>query len=204
MDMKLRLIITLLAALVTMLMVGCNDDDKIVESQRTSIERYLASSHVPRLIAKEEVANSIMVNPPFYERFGLDVYRYIATYYDQGREQRTEVEMGCEVELVYTAYRFTNSAPNINMVYMTNDADVIASLAESGLNTEYWSEEVLKVKLGTTNIIKGIEKSLLGCREGDVVEVYMTQRAAYDDKAVGVVERDSPVMWHYTIQSVKK
>lgn len=204
MGMKLRLIITLLAALVTMLMVGCNDDDKIVESQRTSIERYLTSSHVPRLIAKEAVADSFEINPPFYEKFGLDLYRYIATYYEQGREQRTEVEMGCEVELVYTAYKFSNGAPNINMVYMTNDADVIADLAALGLNVEYWSDEPLKIKLGTTNIIKGIEKSLLGCREGDVVEAYMTQRAAYDDKDVGIVVKDSPVMWSYTIQSVTK
>ena len=204
MGMNLRFIITLLAIMMMTLLVGCNDDDKVVESQRTSIERYLTSSHSPRLIAKEEIENSLEPDPKFYERLSVDLYRYIATYYDEGRDARAEVVSGAEVELVYTAYIFKGSAPKVSMVYATNDADVIAELADLGLNVEYWSEEPLKIKLGSTNIITGLEKSLLGCREGDVVEAYMTQRVAYNDKAMGVVVRDTPVVWYYTINSVVK
>jgi FKBP-type peptidyl-prolyl cis-trans isomerase 2 len=90
------------------------------------------------------------------------------------------------------------------MVYATNDADMIAQLADMGLNTEYWSDEPMKIKMGSTSIITGLEKSLLGCREGDVVEVYMTSKVAYDDKSVGVVLRDMSVMWSFTITSVTK
>ena len=90
------------------------------------------------------------------------------------------------------------------MVYATNDADVIAELADDGLNVEYWSDEPMKIKMGSTNIINGLEKSLLGCREGDVVEAYMTQKVAYDDKGVGVVTQNTSVMWTYTIVSVVK
>ena len=204
MGMKLKFGIIFFVAMMAILSVGCNDDDKVIESQRTAIERYLTSSHKPRLIPQEEVENSITFNPPFYEKFALDLYRYIATYYDAGREQRAEVVKGAEVEIVYTAYRFSGSAPNINMVYATNDADVIAELADDGLNVEYWSDEPMKIKMGSTNIINGLEKSLLGCREGDVVEAYMTQKVAYDDKGVGVVTQNTSVMWTYTIVSVVK
>ena len=204
MGMKLRFVITLFAAVVMMSLVGCNDDDKVMESQRTAIERYLTSSHVPRLIAHEDVANSIEYNPPFYDKMGLDLYRYIATYYDEGRDSRSEVVKGAEVEIVYTAYLFKGSAPKANMAYATNDAEMIAQLAAMGLDAEYWSEEPMRIKMGSTNIITGLEKALLGCREGDVVEVYMTSKVAYDDKSVGVILRDMSVMWSVTITSVTK
>jgi FKBP-type peptidyl-prolyl cis-trans isomerase 2 len=86
---------------------------------------------------------------------------------------------------------------------MTNDPEQIAELVEDGLNADYWSEEPMKIKLGTTKIIKGLEISLLGCREGDIAEVYMTQLASYDNKYMGIVEKSSAIMWEYTILSVK-
>ena len=175
-----------------------------MESQRTAIERYLTSSHVPRLIAREDVENSIEYNPAFYDKMGLDLYRYTATYYDEGRDTRAEVAKGAEVEIVYTAYLFKGSAPKANMAYATNDPDMIAQLVDMGLDAEYWSEEPLKIKIGSTNIITGLEKSLIGCREGDVVEAYMTSKVAYDDKSVGVILRDMSVMWSFTITSVSK
>ena len=77
-----------------------------------------------------------------------------------------------------------------------------AQLREAGLNTEYWPVEPLKVKIGETNILKGVELSLIGCREGDAVEVYMTIDAAYGDTVVGVVPEETAVAWYYTIASV--
>ena len=44
--------------------------------------------------------------------------------------------------------------------------------------------------------------SLIGCREGDKVEAYMTLDAAYGDDVVGVVPLQSAVVWYYTIESV--
>ena len=60
----------------------------------------------------------------------------------------------------------------------------------------------MTIKIGQTNIIKGVTTSLIGCREGDVVEAYMTLDAAYDDRVVGVVPKNSSVAWFYTIDSV--
>lgn len=202
--MKLRLLFALVAAAAMMTVVGCNDDDKNVESARTSIERYLTSSHNPRLIPESEVANSIVYNPPFYEKLNQDLYRYIATYYDQGRQERDQVEWGDQVELRVTAYVFSGSTPNISAVYYTNEQSVIESLAKGGLDTQYWTTEPMVVKLGETNIIKGVEESLLGCREGDRVEAYMTSKLAYDDKAIGIVKKEASVLWVYTIEKLTR
>ena len=87
---------------------------------------------------------------------------------------------------------------------MTDAGFTLKSLSSEGLNTEYWTTEPVVVKLGESSIIKGVEQSLLGCREGDKVEVYMTHNAAYEDKAMGILKKESPVMWIYTITNLIK
>ena len=111
MRMKLRLIMAIFALLGLTLAVGCSDDDTELTSQRNDIVRFLTSTHVPRLIAQEDVANSLEVNPEFYEKLNLDLYRYVADYYNEERESRTLVEPGDEVSLTFTAYTFTGGMP---------------------------------------------------------------------------------------------
>ena len=200
--MKLKWIIGLCALLSLILAVGCEDDVDAADKQRTTIERYLTSSHMPRLINIKDVENSLELNPAFYERIDYSVYRYIATYYDKGRSNQPEVKEGDEVTLTVTAYVFTGSTPNLASVYLTNDPTIISSLKANGLNTEYWEAEPLTIKIGQTNIIKGVTTSLIGCRLGDRVEAYMTLDAAYADDVVGVVPKGSAVAWYYTIESV--
>lgn len=194
----------MLAVVAMAFVVGCNDDEKTVESQRTTIERYLTSSHQPRLIPESEIENSLELNPPFYEKLSQNVYRYIATYYNADRDLQVEVEMGDLVELTATGYIFTGSSPSIHTVYYTNEAEVIASLVKEGLNDQYWSAEPMVVRLGETDIIKGVELSLLECREGDRVEVYMTHEAAYGKDPVGLLPKESAVLWIYSIDKVTK
>lgn len=200
--MKKKLFTSLCAILCLMLAVGCANSDEVADTQRTNIERYLTSSHVPRLINVTEVENSLERNPAFYERIDYSIYRYIATYYDEDRKAKPAIKQGDEVTITFTAYVFTGSAPTLSSVYMTNDRSVINALGQAGLNTDYWEAEPLTIKIGQTNIIKGVATSLIGCREGDVVEAYMTLDAAYDNKVVGVVPKGSSVAWFYTIDSV--
>lgn len=181
---------------------GCNDEDEELTSQQEQIVRYLTSSHDPRLIAAEEVPNSIVANPPFYERLNMSTYRYIATYYDAGRDSKLQVEVGDEVWLTFAAYALSSGAPR--SLYYTNQSSLIEQAAEDGLNIEYWSTEPLKVKLGSTDILKGVEASLVGCREGDVVEVYMAFDSAYDEDNVGVVPLKTGIAWIYSIDRVVK
>ncbi len=184
------------------LAVGCGDDVDVADTQRTNIERYLTSSHVPRLINIEDVENSLERNPAFYERIDYSIYRYIATYYDEGRAAKPAIKQGDEVVLTFTAYVFSGTTPTLSSAYLSNDASVISALSEAGLNAEYWEAEPLTIKIGETNIIKGVSTSLIGCRAGDVVEAYMTLDAAYEDNVVGVVPKESAVAWYYTIESV--
>lgn len=200
--MKLKLLIGLCAAMCLILAVGCGDDVDVAETQRSNIERYLTSSHTPRLINVKEVENSLVPNPPFYELIDFSVYRYIATYYDADRKLKPAIKQGDEVTLTFTAYVFTGSAPSLSSVYLSNDQSVINALREAGLNADYWDVEPLAIKIGETNIIKGVTTSLIGCREGDSVEAYMTLDAAYEDDVVGVVPKESSVAWFYTIDSV--
>ena len=202
--MKLRFIIMAFAAISLMLATGCNEEDAVLTSQQEQIVKYLTSSHNPRLIAYEDVPNSIELNPPFYERLNTSTYRYIATYYDAGRNSKRKVEVGDEVELTFEAYEFAGATPTIRDLYSTNNPALIETLAENGLNTEYWSDEPLQVKIGSTKILKGVEASLIDCREGDIVEVYMAYNTAYDKQVVGTLSNKASVVWVYQITGLKK
>lgn len=199
-----RLTIAILAVAGMMSMAACSDNDTTIESQRTSIVRYLTATHVPALVSAEDAENSLDPEPAFYDRIGQDVYRYIATYYDEGRDARAVAEQGDEVDITYTAYVFTGGVPRVSSVYASNDPATIAELVAEGLDAEYWTTDPLSVKLGSTDIIKGVVRSLEGCREGDEVEAYMTLDAAYGDDVVGVVPKESAVVWTYRVDRVRK
>lgn len=204
MGTKLRLMMAVFAAMCLALAVGCSDEDEQISSQRSEIVRFLTSTHVPRLVAEEDKESSLEAEPPFYEKLNQDLYRYVANYYDSNRSSRTMVDKGDQVSLTYTAYIFRGGMPRVDNVYISNDTAVISQLKQAGLNAEYWSAEPLVVTLGESNIIKGVSQSLVGCRQGDQVEVYMTFEEAYEDKVVGIVPHKSAVAWFYTIDAVVK
>ena len=201
--MKSKIWIAFVVAASLLFSVACGDEAvDVAETQRNSIVSYLTSSHSPRLINKKDVGQALEKNPPFYEQVEYNTFRYIDDYYNPERESRVQVAEGDEVELTFTAYIFSGSKPAVSAIYLTNDQVQIDALQNTGLNVEYWKAEPLSVKIGQTNIIKGVEVSLIGCREGDSVEVYMTLDAAYGDDVVGVVPLESSVVWYYTIDKV--
>ena len=201
--MKSKVWIAFVVAASLLFSVACSDEAvDVAETQRNSIVSYLTSSHSPRLINKKDVGQALEKNPPFYEQVEYNTFRYIDDYYNPERESRVQVAEGDEVELTFPAYIFSGSKPAVSAIYLTNDQVQIDALQNTGLNVEYWKAEPLRVKIGQTNIIKGVEVSLIGCREGDSVEVYMTLDAAYGDDVVGVVPLESSVVWYYTIDKV--
>lgn len=200
--MKLKYLILSLA-LAMVCAVGCTKDDNTIDQQRTSIERYLTSSHVPRLIDYEEIETSLEAEPQFYEKLSQDVYRYISTYYVEDRLTKPEVVKGSVVELRLTAYIFDGGTPKVEDIYYTNDEEMLAEMEADGLNGEFWTTEPLVLKLGSDKIINGAEMSLYGCREGDAVEAFITMDEAYGGNDVGIIPPKSPIMWSYTILSVK-
>lgn len=194
----------LVALCATLLGVGCNNDtDTVLTAQQTSIEKYLTGSHQPRLIVEDDVANSVEEQPQFYTRWGLDIYRYISTYYNEGRDLEPEVTSRSKIEIVYTAYIFKSGTPTVTDMYATNDAESLAKLQEAGLDTEYeWTTEPLKVAMGHSELVDGLETALTGCREGDSVEIYLTYEAAYGNNYIGKVPSKSSVVWFIDIISV--
>lgn len=198
--------ISLVVAMVyaTIAFVSCkNDTDTVLTKQQDAIEKYLTSSHTPKLINETEVANSLEENPPFFTRWDLDIYRYIATYYDEGRENRTEIYRGTTFQIVYTAYLFNGNKPSVADMYATNNPDSITELTQAGLNTSYeWSTEPMRITLGSSDLVSGLETALEGCREGDSVEIYLTYLEAYGNNYIGKVPSKSSVVWYIDIVDV--
>jgi FKBP-type peptidyl-prolyl cis-trans isomerase 2 len=142
--------------------------------------------------------------PQFYTNWGLDIYRYIATYYAEGREDKAVVERGSQIAITYKAYLFNGSKPSKENLYATNDAATIAELEAAGLNTSYeWTTEPLRVRMGKDELLDGLETALKGCRKGDSVEVYLTYDKAYGKHYVGYVPAKSSVVWYIDIVEVE-
>ena len=57
--------------------------------------------------------------------------------------------------------------------------------------------------MGRGDILKGLRLALLGCREGDEVEAYMTYNMAYGGDDFSVVPEQSPVAIFFTVDSVE-
>lgn len=203
---SIRNIISVLVVLCAVLLgVGCNNDtDTVLTAQQSAIEKYLTGSHQPRLIAESDLGESLEENPAFYTRWGLDLYRYIATYYDEGRESRPEVARNSTIEIVYTAYIFKSGSPTVTDMFATNDAESLAKLEEAGLDTEYeWTTDPMEITIGQSQLVDGLETALEGCREGDSVEVYMTFEQGYGNNYIGKVPSKSSLVWFIDIISMK-
>lgn len=194
------------AAVSLLLSWSCKKDEDTLTSQQTSIVRYLESSHQPRLMSEENAHMSLDENPEYYTNYGNETYRYIATMYDAGRDRRTLVEEGDLVSIYFNAYVFAYSSLANVMPYWSNRAEIIEAMEEvgGGLNPEFWSSEPLVLRAGSGDVIPGVSRALAGCRDGDEVEVYMTYAGAYGSGIVGLVPKESPVAWLFTIAGVDK
>ena len=184
---------------------GCGDDEDVFTKQQTDIVRYLTSTR--RLIPESEVENVIENNPAFYTEFGSSTYRYITTYYNTDREEWSEVEQGSTVDLLFDAYVFGSSEPSLREVYWSNVGSTISALESQSVNPIAhldWSTEPLTVTVGSTKMIKGLEQALVGCRDQDSVQIYMTYNMAYGKSLVGTVPKNSSVAWYIKILRVTK
>lgn len=203
--MKRLLIICLSAALVSL--AGCSDDEDIQPAQKEKIVSFLTGTHAPRLVAEENLEEGS--NQPYYTVSGDAVYRYITDIYNPDRVNWPEATPTSTVKITFRAYVFTyanivttGSENNWTVPYYTNDAALKSFLEGRGLNTEWWTFEPLTVDMRHPGIIKGMADALLGCREGDAVEVYMTYNMAYGDDYFGIIPKESPIAWFFTVDAV--
>ena len=190
-----------LTILLLPLLWGCQQEDTLL-SERDKIEKYLTSTR--RMVAEENVGDVIENNPAFYTLFGRYAYRHIVNYYDAGREDRPVVEWGDNIEIRFNAYPFTGSEPSTSSIYLSNILEIIQQLGDKSSNTLAWSTEPLNIKLGTTKLLEGLERTLPGCHEADSVQVYMTSNLAYGKQIMSVVPKNSMVAWYIKIEKVTK
>ena len=183
------------------LLVSCEQEDTLL-SERDKIEKYLTSSR--RMVSESEVGDIIENDPAFYSLFGRYAYRHIVNYYDEERDERPVVEMGDNIEIRFNAYTFTGSEPTLANLYWSNIHETIIDVGDKSNYTLDWSTEPLAIKLGSTDILEGLELALPGCREADSVQVYMSSNLAYGKKLIGVVPKNSMVAWYMKIEKVTK
>ena len=188
---------------------ACEDNEDVLPDQQNRIRQYLRSNHVPKLLSETEKEESLDENPAFYTVAGDTVYRYIRNYYDAERADRAEVEYGDSVVLTFRMYVFdyTNiveTGKEITMPYYSNDKTLEQSYYNTGLTPGAWSFEPLRIELGRTQILRGLELALPGCRARDTVETYMTYNMAYGEDPLGVIPKQSPVAVFFTDDEVEK
>lgn len=200
---RLIYILTIFVALI--FAGGCEQESDVFEKQQTSIVNYLKSAR--KMIPEEEVGTVIAENPPFYNTFGRSAYRHITNYYAADRLSWSEVKKGSVVDIRFDAYIFSGSEPQRTSAYWSNIPATIAAVEQAGKN-QYadliWSEEPLTIRVGDGDIIEGIDEALVGCRDQDSVQVYMTYTMAYGKGLVGTVPKFSSVAWYMKILSVSE
>ena len=196
---RITAIIAMLA--IALLSISCNNDaDTVLASQQKAIENYLTGSHNPRLI--EENAESMEDQPQFYTHWALNVFRYIATYYDEGRDSKPAISKGTTFDIKYSAYTFKSSKPKLDDLFATNDQAKIDELYRGYDDETILSSDPMRITLGNGDLVSGLERALEGCREGDKIEVYLTYEAAYGKKYIGMVPSKSAVMWEIEILDI--
>lgn len=199
----------LFLSLLSVLSIGCSSEEEdILSRQKASIVSFLEGSHIPKLVAEENVGQEGS-SQEYYTYAGDAVYRYIANIGDPDRAGRAEVNASSRVTVTFTTYLFNNTriettGTSRTMPLYTNDPALANSLQQAGLNTEYWNFTPLTIDMSDTGTINGVYHALSGCREGDVVETYMTFNMAYGDKKpLGLVPAESPIAWFFTVNSVQ-
>lgn len=198
-------ILVVVMAVATLFSSCKNETDTTLNSQQKSISDYLTKSHQPRLCAEADVPNSNESQPQFFTQWGVDIYRYISTYYDEGRESRPVIEGGDKISIIYSGYVFSGSKPSLANIFVTNDETLINELVVQGLNASYeWTTEPLEVRVGSDDLLDSISTALEGCHEGDIVEIYLTFEAGFGKKYVGMVPGKSALAWFIEIKSVTK
>ena len=196
-----RLFIALFFAL-PLLAWSCSEKETLSE-QREKLVSYLERTHSPTLVSEALVEEGSQL--PYYTVSGNSVYRYIKNVYDPGRMDKPQVTGTSKVSITFRAYVFAfSNITDSTFPYWSNDPLLESAYEELGLTVAdgVWKFEPLVVEMGG-DILNGLRHALLGCREGDEVEAYMTYNMAYDELNFSTIPRESPVAWFFTVDAVE-
>lgn len=205
-------IATLITATLLLLGSCSKEDEDVLLKQKERMISYLESTHNPRLVAEVEVEEG--VEQPFYTVVGDGAYRYIDGYYNPDRPNRKEVTAQSKVTITFSAYLFnftniTTDGSRITLPYYSNNPlyeELFYRPVEeggAGLTPGAWSFEPLVIDLKSASIIEGLRLALIGCRERDRVEAYMTFNMAYGDHYLNIIGKEQPIAYFFTVDAVE-
>lgn len=196
-------------AIALLLLCSCSKNEDALPDQQKKMVSYLTSTHQPRLVALADVEQG--AEQPYYEEFGKSTYRYIDGVWNPDRASRPEVTDQSVVTITFRAYLFefkniVTDGNRITMPYWTNDPllqDAFFS-EDVGLTPGAWTFEPLVIDLKKDAILQGLRQSLIGCRERDNVESYMTFTMAYGDKElINYLPKGSAIAFFFTVDKVE-
>ena len=183
---------------------SCGDDQEdVLPNQQKKIVSFLTSSHSPRLVAEKDAKKD--EQQPFYTDFFGSAYRYIDEYYNPVRPNWKEVTAQSKITLTYSCHIFEFRAiSDRDVPYFTNNPQWEEAFKEAGLTEGVLTFTPQPIDMAHPNILKGLYHALIGCREGDMGEVYMTYNMAYgDDDNFGLIPKESPIAIFFTVNSVE-
>ena len=193
----------LLLPLLLLAATGCEEEEEAYVQQQQRMVSYLTSTHTPRLVAENELEEESQL--PFYEALGNGIYRYLPGYYNPDRTNWPVVTAASRVTLTFRFYAFNfANITDSTVPFYTNDPRYERALYEQlGLTPGVWIFEPVTLDLANDRILKGLRRALIGCREGDEVEAYMTYNEAYGSDYFSILPQESPVAMFLTISNVE-
>lgn len=205
-------IATLIAAALVLLGSCSKEDEDVLLKQKERMISYLESTHNPRLVAEEAIEEG--VDQPFYTVVGDGAYRYIDGFYNPDRPNRKEVTADSKVTITFSAYLFnftniTTDGSRITLPYYSNNPlyeELFYRPTEeggAGLTPGAWSFEPLVIDLKSAAILEGLRLALIGCRERDRVEAFMTFNMAYGDHYLNIIGKEQPIAYFFTVDAVE-
>ena len=199
----MKRLFVILSGAVALFAAGCSQEEDTLSTQRERLVSYLEGSHSPSLIPSTSVEQGSQL--PYYTVSGNSVYRYVKNVYDPDRENRAEVGVNSTVTITFRAYVFQfSNITDSTFPFWSNDPLLENSYKELGLSVGEggWTFEPLRIEM-RGNILNGLRLALLGCREGDEVEAYMTYNMAYGDRNFATIPQEIPLAWFFTVDAVE-
>lgn len=204
MPMK-RLFAALIVALPA-LTCACSEEEDILPEQRQKIVSFLERTHTPALVPEADVDAG--TTQGYYTAAGNTVYRYIEVddVYDPNRANYREVTRDSKVTITFRFYVFDYAnITDSTFPFYSNDAALKSAYEELGLTVDggVWHFEPRQIDMRHADILKGLYLALLGCREGDHVEAYMTYTMAYGEKYFSTIPKESPIAVFFEVNQVE-
>lgn len=157
--------------------------DDVVPAQIENIERFLESNNMDYTVQR-------------------GVYRHIGNSRREDYFSSPRVEPGNEVHFYVAGYRFERS--RMEPAFFSNKDFIIEELKEAGLSDVYWQRDIMVARLGKSDLVKGIERGLPGCRQGDSVRMFMPSDLAFGENYISTLPLNSAVEYVLWIDKVIK